>query len=1561
MAAVTNSDVTQGEASSPTIAKPLYYQQLKRALRLDIFLNQAEKIFATNLTDDEATAKKEGSLQFQNEENSLNDTKLIKGIMTTKQERRSDLARLYNFSRVKKGRKWLKNLLLSDSSEDETEDTEQVTDSDLKVMLKLHLLKTQYQREFHANKELKQYQYYSVGLLSNHDRFPEHQKSIIGNKKKTKEKKLERKMKAKLKKIKKKEKRYLENQDLIKKEPAHSESVKSEENCFADGPPPKSSRRKAPMSEAALTAKRRRLWVALSKKEIPKAQKQKVSVHKEVLTNCKKMALACQREVRKSALQFQKSLKEGPSRARRLTREMILYWKRYEKVEKELRKRAEKEAQEQLKIDVELREAKRQQRKLNFLITQTELYAHFMSRKLGGAGQDPNSVQEKILNQLNEAPAPHHRGFIDDDYDSEEVKSSALRNAKEAFDTHQSKLRVFGHDSLLKKKSVGEDFKITSPSISTEQDRPQPNIFKGILKSYQLKGMNWLANLYDQGINGILADEMGLGKTVESIAFLAHIAESQNTWGPFLVIAPASTLHNWQQEFSRFVPKFKVLPYWGNTIDRKVLRKFWTQRDLHTEDASFHVLITSYQLVVQDVKYFQRIKWQYMVLDEAQAIKSSSSVRWKSLLGFNCRNRLLLTGTPIQNSMAELWALLHFIMPTLFDSHEEFNEWFSKDIENHAENKSTMDEKHLSRLHMILKPFMLRRVKKDVENELSDKIEILMYCHLTTRQKMLYEGLKQKISIEDLLHSASGSSTASQAQSATSSLMNLVMQFRKVCNHSELFERREVKSPFILKPETQTLSKLVYRDGILINSLPSRDHILFGSFNIYHPYNIHNSIFKEGTGYTGFAFTRFCALSPNELFKIMLQGLLHRWVLICDMWEKVERLYHAYVWQGKSNRSMETLFVVDPFSAKSWLSFKNSSTLQELIFTSYNSDVYTHNDHVIHSMPETTQHRKIREKRLISRHQPIKPLADAVTSQISTQAGASRPSKPVQITKTPQSPSFHSEDQQLPEFPHRELPSHKLECQRTSMPLFLNAVCPRVSCLQPEFHCSDRSYAYWKTSCLTGLGKDGMDVWLHGREELAETFSTRKALFQSCVTGGVTENEPRLGWSNVIIPDKETLVTDSGKLHVLDALLARLKDQGHRVLIYSQMTRMIDLLEEYMWHRKHTYMRLDGSSKISDRRDMVADFQSRSDIFVFLLSTRAGGLGINLTAADTVVFYDSDWNPTVDQQAMDRAHRLGQTKQVTVYRLICKGTIEERILQRAREKSEIQRMVISGGNFKPDTLKPTEVVSLLLDDDELERKFRQRQAERKLQDDQTKDRVEKRRKREKPNGDNSKRGRTKKPRLEENVTIPANQDTESVVSVDSVPPSPSPSEKSFSSAPIPQDETSNEDSLVVDDGLPIITPSPISTSTPTTNLTVSKKGSKAGNGAGKSPGSTPTGRGRGRPKGTCGSKRTSGRGGRGSGTAAAEMAGAQAGATAAYAAYGYSVAGVGSSNVSGTPIGRGHVMVRGGGIRMRGPMTITPPRFPYKFPNSNEATGSVNTPTSSLGPVHPSPHPPSTT
>jgi DNA helicase INO80 len=199
-------------------------------------------------------------------------------------------------------------------------------------------------------------------------------------------------------------------------------------------------------------------------------------------------------------------------------------------------------------------------------------------------------------------------------------------------------------------------------------------------------------------------------------------------------------------------------------------------------------------------------------------------------------------------------------------------------------------------------------------------------------------------------------------------------------------------------------------------------------------------------------------------------------------------------------------------------------------------------------------------------------------------------------------------------------------------------------------------------------------------------------------------------YTNIEVPSMRRFVTDSGKLAKLDQLLRQLKPGGHRVLLYFQMTRMIDLMEEYLTFRNYKYCRLDGSTKLEDRRDTVADFQSNPEIFVFLLSTRAGGLGINLTAADTVIFYDSDWNPTIDSQAMDRAHRLGQTRQVTVYRLITRGTIEERIRKRALQKEEVQRVVITGGasggvDFNtraPRENRTKDIAMWLADDDEAE-------------------------------------------------------------------------------------------------------------------------------------------------------------------------------------------------------------------------------------------------------------------
>ncbi|KAG0366916.1 putative DNA helicase ino80 [Mortierella sp. AD032] len=1040
----------------------------------------------------------------------------------------------------------------------------------------------------------------------------------------------------------------------------------------------------AKRQEKEYEAKRRAIWDLIAHRQIREVGKIVANTTSVRLQNCKKVAQLCQRESRKAAMRMVKPSKDVHSRARKISKEMLFFWKRNEKEERDLRKKAEKEAIEKLRIEEEMREARRQARKLNFLITQTELYSHFIGKKIGTEAAEADDDATPVRMQPSSDPSemaiaqdPDHKP-MEGEPDFEEATDEALAaqakwGAQQALLAAQERTKTFDAETKELQQAQAKDIALNQAdldemnfqnpsSMPTVTEIEQPKMLMCQLKGYQIKGLNWLANLYEQGINGILADEMGLGKTVQSISLMAHLAESQNIWGPFLVIAPASTLHNWQQEFTKFTPDLKALPYWGNPKDRKTLRTFWNKKQVYTKDAPFHVLITSYQLVVSDEKYFQRVKWQYMVLDEAQAIKSSSSARWKTLLGFNCRNRLLLTGTPIQNSMQELWALLHFIMPSLFDSHEEFSEWFSKDIESHAENKGTLNEHQLKRLHMILKPFMLRRIKKNVQNELGDKIELEVSCELTARQRALYRGLKEKISIAELLETASTLNN----NDSVDSLMNLVMQFRKVCNHPELFERADVASPLALCSFSQTPSiaregddlfvayttksrisfsipKRLYREGGLLN-VPSEDSnagrdtkYLDKLLNIWTPDHIAESMYEKDGAYS---FLRFTDYSPSQASKTFKGHLLERFA------------QHLEVAEERSRRGFG-------------LGYDDSDS---------NLPGNTYAKFLI---CETQNPFSISNRSLLTQTQNLGSVL---------------------------------ERSELGEYVSIMEPAYRPK-----------AVAPPI-----EIICSDRSFMVDQQEQLFDhkmrqllLGVSDFQTEASHQEEVAPMMDLWRVNDGRGLLGEPSISS--MGYSTIEVPQMKQLVMDSGKLAVLDKLLVELKAGGHRVLVYFQMTKMIDLMEEYLTYRQYKYLRLDGSSKISDRRDMVTDWQTRPEIFIFLLSTRAGGLGINLTAADTVIFYDSDWNPTVDQQAMDRAHRLGQTRQVTVYRLITRGTIEERILQRAKQKDEIQKVVISGGEFKQSVdFKPREIVSLLLDDDELASKLQEQQLKRKIDEEEAK-------------------------------------------------------------------------------------------------------------------------------------------------------------------------------------------------------------------------------------------------
>uniref|UniRef100_A0A5B7AT52 Chromatin-remodeling ATPase INO80 n=1 Tax=Davidia involucrata TaxID=16924 RepID=A0A5B7AT52_DAVIN len=1035
-------------------------------------------------------------------------------------------------------------------------------------------------------------------------------------------------------------------------------------------------------------------WVNIVRKDIPKHHRSFTNFHRKQLTDAKRFSETCQREVKMKVSRSLKLMRGAAIRTRKLARDMLVFWKRVDKEMSELRKREEREAAEALKREQELREAKRQQQRLNFLLSQTELYSHFMQNKSTSQpsealplADDTSDNQELLLSSSEAMPGE------EEDPEEAELKKDALKAAQDAVSKQKKITSAFDSECLklrqaAEPESPQEDTSIagssnidllhpsTMPVTSSVQT---PELFKGSLKEYQLKGLQWLVNCYEQGLNGILADEMGLGKTIQAMAFLAHLAEEKNIWGPFLVVAPASVLNNWADEISRFCPDLKTLPYWGGLPERIILRKNINPKRLYRREAGFHILITSYQLLVGDEKYFRRVKWQYMVLDEAQAIKSSNSIRWKTLLSFNCRNRLLLTGTPIQNNMAELWALLHFIMPTLFDSHEQFNEWFSKGIENHAEHGGTLNEHQLNRLHAILKPFMLRRVKKDVVSELTGKTEIIVHCKLSSRQQAFYQAIKNKISLAELFDSNRGHLNEKKILN----IMNIVIQLRKVCNHPELFERNEGSSYLYFgeipnsllpppfgelediyysggqNPITFKIPKLVYQEVRSSNMLCSAvghgvsSETFESRFNIFSPENVYQSILPRERNSDGpfaksetFGFARLIDLSPAEVAFLATGSFMERLLFSIMRWDR-----------------------------------QFLDGILDLLMEAEDDDF--HSSHL-----EREKVRAVTRMLLL----PSKLETNLLKMRLATGPWDA----PLEALV------MSHQDRLLSDI--RLLHSAYTFIPRTRAPP-INA------------HCSDRNFAY---KMLEELHHPWIKRLLIGFVRTSDCNGPRKPdgpphhLIQE-IDSELPVSQPALQLTYKIFGscppmqsfDPAKMLTDSGKLQTLDILLKRLRAENHRVLLFAQMTKMLNIIEDYMNYRKYRYLRLDGSSTIMDRRDMVRDFQHRNDIFVFLLSTRAGGLGINLTAADTVIFYESDWNPTLDLQAMDRAHRLGQTKDVTVYRLICKETVEEKILQRASQKSTVQQLVMTGGHVQGELLAPEDVVSLLIDDAQLEQKLKE--------------------------------------------------------------------------------------------------------------------------------------------------------------------------------------------------------------------------------------------------------------
>uniref|UniRef100_A0A671TGD1 Proliferation-associated SNF2-like protein n=1 Tax=Sinocyclocheilus anshuiensis TaxID=1608454 RepID=A0A671TGD1_9TELE len=719
----------------------------------------------------------------------------------------------------------------------------------------------------------------------------------------------------------------------------------------------------------------------------------------------------------------------------------IVITKEMEEEEKHLVEEGEKKEREMMEEARQSWEKDSQEmrfRRLQHLLEKSNIYSKFLLTKMEQQQQDVSILfkDRKELSQKDvylvkwhgsrclRAEVERKKREREDDYKiadimtKEEAHSSVKLEAEDIEKMSDTNSDIKGRLS----ETLRENSKQMLDPERTVNGQPvpaqQPKLFTGgVMRLYQVEGIEWLRMLWENGINGILADEMGLGKTIQCIAHIAMMVEKK-VLGPFLVVAPLSTLPNWISEFKRFTPEVSVLLYHGPQKERMDLVK-----KIRQPQGPFRmcpVVVTSFEIAMRDRKILQRFHWNYMIVDEGHRIKNLNCRLVQELKMLMTDNKLLLTGTPLQNNLSELWSLLNFLLPDVFDDLKSFESWFdistiTSDAENIVANEHEQNILHM--LHQILTPFLLRRLKSDVTLEVPPKKEIVVYAPLTKKQEAFYMAIVNK-----------------------------------------------------------TIAKLLGQE-------------------------------------------------KDDLEPVPLTS------------------------SGRPKR--RTRKVVDYYES-------NTDSMKDL------------------------------EKYL-----------EKVQKEMDSQASSS----PVVDVSMPV-------DAQV-----------NLKLQNILM--LLKRCC---------------NHAYLIEYPL----------------------------------------DPATGEFKI----DEQLVEASGKFLILDRMLPELKKRGHKVLIFSQMTSILDILMDYCYLRGYDYSRLDGSMSYSDRDENMKKFSSDPEVFLFLLSTRAGGLGINLTAADTVIIFDSDWNPQADLQAQDRCHRIGQTKPVMVYRFITANTIDEKILERASAKRKLEKMVIHKNKFK---------------------------------------------------------------------------------------------------------------------------------------------------------------------------------------------------------------------------------------------------------------------------------------
>uniref|UniRef100_A0A7N8YLP5 E1A binding protein p400 n=1 Tax=Mastacembelus armatus TaxID=205130 RepID=A0A7N8YLP5_9TELE len=819
-----------------------------------------------------------------------------------------------------------------------------------------------------------------------------------------------------------------------------------------------------------------------------------------------------------------------------------------------------------------------------------------------------------------------------------------------------------------------------------------PFLLHGSLREYQQIGVDWLANLYKKHLNGILADETGLGKTIQTVAYMAHLAGQEGIWGPHLIVVRTCKLLSWEVEFKRWCPGLKILLYLGNRRQRRSKRMWWGEAN------NFHVCLTSYKLLMKDQIHFLKRRWRHLILDEVQLIKNMTEKHWETIFALTSEQRILLINTPLQNTLKELWTMIHFLLPGITRPYSDFP------VKAGTDQNQDYCHKLVIRLHRVGTPFILRRSKRDVEKQLPKKYEHILKCRLSSRQKSLYE---------DIL-TQSGSQEALKTGHFVS-VLQVLMQLQRVCNHPELVAPREMSSSYFCSSLQYNVPSLIV--NISIFDLINNENRLtrYQTEEVVPKLRVTRQLIEEiYNAPDPPPRPKPCPIKPMRLFQPVQYGTKPEGRLAAMTTAAGQRPPTSSPLTGTSasatsqsaqSRGKSPVTTATSIASAQGRTISASAVLrrgQEILSSQSIAPVsqpgLTHVPRSTLAPSHTIQPSLLSQKLVLApQAQARLPSGDVVKiAQLgnitSSQNRISQPETPVTLqfqgNKFTLSPSqlrqlttgqplqlqgtlgnvhpiatlfslanfFESNN-----FYHIAIPRSVSKFKVTHIYLFLS--CYRLLCVVPPAVAPPPHLYAANTPITYSVEQKSF------RRQLHEASAPHIADIHDLACRHLFH-----------YPDLQLMQMDSGKLEALAILLQKLRSENRRVLIFTQMVKMLDILEAFLDYRQLTYVRVDESFHPDERQENMKKFNRNRQVFCCILTNRCCSAVGTVFDADTIIFYDTDLNPSMDARTQEWCDRIGRSKDIHIYRLESGNSIEEKLLKNGT-KDLIREVAAQGTDY----------------------------------------------------------------------------------------------------------------------------------------------------------------------------------------------------------------------------------------------------------------------------------------